>query len=103
MSGLLGKALTIGGIQRIATLPGDIEYASVNILIANPTPSPQIVSVFIGTSDIATAVDTIIPGAIIPSKGELEIACRICSPGEKISVDGPSGLVVRVENVAEEG
>lgn len=101
MSGKLGKILTNGTIQKVATIPSNLTYASINILVSNPLAVIADTEVWISDATSPSTVDFIEPKAHIPAEGKLEIYARLVSPGENIFVRGPAGLAVRVESADE--
>lgn len=103
MSGLLNKLLADNTIQLAGTVPGGASnYASVNILVINPNPTDGLVTAYATTSPSASAVDKIMHERVMAANGgQIEIACRIMSGGEKIYVKAPVGCIVRIELVEE--
>lgn len=69
----------------------------MNLKFSNTNDADSTVLAYIGTGASPTTVDTIEPGAVIPAKGGLEIACRLVAAGEKIWFTAPAGVVVRCE------
>lgn len=99
MSIIVYKTTTNGNIQSLGRVPADLQgTASMNLVVSNPGASaagPLVAYLSDNTSP--ASVDTIVPGEQIQSKGVMELACRLVKAGEYILVNGPAGLIVRVE------
>lgn len=102
MSGLLNKLITNGTVQEIAEVPGTT-YSMVNILVINPTAGQVDVRLFASNQAAPTPVDTIEHRAVLAENGgRVEYSCVNCSAGEKLFIQAPAGLIVRVTSVDEE-
>lgn len=102
MSGLLNKALTNGTTQLVATVPESAARSLVDIMVVNPTASEVTVQAYITNQVQPTTIDLIDFAAKLEANGgRVEYNCVNCSAGEKIFINAPAGLVVRVTNIDE--
>lgn len=102
MSGLLNKLVTNGSVQLAGTVPSNVEYAAVHVRAANPNEVDAALTVWVSLSETPAQVDLIEPNAIIPPAGRYADECGVLGPGEKIFVQAPAGVVVRIEYIHEE-
>lgn len=103
MSGLLNKAITNGTVQEIAMVPATIVRSLLDITIINPTegdaPGIMIWATF---NNVPVQVDLLDFGAnLVAAGGKLVLENVNCAPGEKIFVQAPAGMVVRVTSIDE--
>lgn len=101
MSGKLNKILTNGSIQLAATVPANVTYSSVNVVIANPLATICEAEVWISDAQSPSPVDYIQSKVVIPAGGTLEIYARLAGPGENVFVRGTAGAAVRIESADE--
>lgn len=105
MSGLINKVITNGSVIEVGRIPeGDNKYSSVNILVINPKNDADVnVRAYATFQDSPTLVDTIDYRAVLVREGgRVNLSCEIMSPGERIFIDAPAGLVVRLTSVDED-
>ena len=104
MSGLLNKVLTTGELMHIATVPeGDVKYSLVNVLVINPTAAPIEAKLYATNQMNPTLVDLLDHRVVLVANGgRAEYSCGTMSPGEKIFIEAPAGLVVRVTSIDED-
>lgn len=103
MSGLLNKAITNGTVQEIAMVPATIVRSLLDITIINPTESDAPgVMVWATFNNAPVQVDLLDFGAnLVSAGGKLVLENVNCTPGEKIFVQAPAGMVVRITSVDE--
>lgn len=104
MSGLLNKVLTTGDVMHVATVPqGDVKYSLVNVLIINPSSEPAEAKLYATDQLNPSLVDLMDHRVVLVANGgRAEYSCGTMSPGEKIFVEAPAGLVVRVTSIDED-
>ena len=104
MSGLLNKVLTTGEVMHIATIPsGEVKYSLANVLIINPTGQPVECRLFATDQLNPSLVDLIEHRVVLVANGgRAEYSCGTMSPGEKLFIEAPQGLVVRVTSIDED-
>lgn len=104
MSGLLNKVLTTGEVMHIATVPsGEVKYSLVNVLVINPTGQPAEGRLFATDQLNPTLVDLLDHRVqLVANGGRVEYSCGTMSPGEKLFIEAPAGLVVRVTSIDED-
>lgn len=102
MAGLLNKLLTTGQMQQAATVPQS-KYATVSILVVNPTADDAEIELYISTQSQPGTIDMIdFKPKLAKAGGRCEYECVICSQGEKIFIKAPAGLVVRITSIEED-
>lgn len=105
MSGVIDKTLTTGSVtaQKVASVP-ECEYASVNVVIVNPTNNDVTVSLYFGMDAAGvTPSDLVDAEAVIPAKGRYVYACEVANSEEHVFVlTSTSGLPVRVTAILAE-
>lgn len=101
MSGKLDKILTNGSIQKAATVPSNVTYASMNVLVVNPLSTVTQVELWLSDATSPSPVDYIQSSVAVPAGGTLEVYARLVSPGENLFVRAAAGLAVRVETADE--
>lgn len=104
MSGLLSKAICNGTNLEIATVPTDnVRYSLVNILLVNTTGDEVQAKIYATTQSAPTEVDLLEHRVVLAANGgRVEYSCGCMSPGEKIFVNAPQGVVCRVTSVDED-
>lgn len=104
MSGLINKAITTGEVMHVATIPqGEVKYSLANVLIINPTNSPVECKLYATDQLNPSLVDLIEHRVVLVANGgRAEYSCGTMSPGEKIFIEAPAGLVVRVTSIDED-
>lgn len=101
MSGKLNKILSNGSIQLAATVPANVTYSSLNVVVSNPLAVVCEAEVWFSDAQTPGTVDYIQPKVTIPAGGALEIYGRLASPGENVFVRATAGAAVRVESADE--
>lgn len=103
MSGLLNKVITTGELMHIATVPeGDVKYSLVNVLVINPTNAAIEGRLYATFQNVPSLVDELDHRVVLVANGgRAEYSCGTMSPGEKIFIEAPAGLVVRVTSIDE--
>ncbi len=104
MSGLLNKVITNGEVMHIGTVPeGDVKYSLVNVLVINPTNAPIEGRLYATNQLNPSLVDLIDHRVVLVANGgRAEYSCGTMSPGEKLFIEAPAGLVVRVTSIDED-
>ena len=104
MSGLLNKVITTGGVMHVGTVPeGDVKYSLVNILLINPTPNAVEARLYATNQAAPTQVDLLDHRVVLVANGgRAEYSCGTMSPGEKLFIEAPAGLVARVTSIDED-
>lgn len=110
MSGLIGKLITNGTVQRLGQVPaGTYAVAHLTAINTNTSADPADVTAnrtfdawaaAEGTSP--STIDLIEHAVIEKNYGHLDHSCRILQPGEVIWVKADPGVVVRMDYVNDE-
>lgn len=103
-NGILGKAMSQANSNvTVYTVPGNAQFATVNINLCNQAGASATAKIAITTSASPAAADYIDNGSIIPASGGiLERTCLVLSPGEKVIVEtNNSNTSIRVHGLEQ--
>lgn len=101
-NGSLGKAMSQANSNvTVYTVPGNVQFAVVNINLCNTGGAEATAKIALTTSANPSAADYIDKGSKIPANGGiLERTCMTLSPGEKVIVEVDNALTaIRVHGL----
>lgn len=94
---IVNKIVGTGVAQKAIELQPTMKWGSLNIVASNRGVSATPIKIYISSEETPNDIDIVEPGAFIPANGRYELSCRLIAPGEKVFVDAPADVTVRLE------
>jgi hypothetical protein len=101
MSGLKNKLISDGTVQLLGTVSDSVLFSLTTVRAVNPTASVKEITIWVTTSPTPSDIDLVEAPTSLTPKGRYEQNNLQLSPGEKVFVYAPVGVVFRMETVDE--